>query len=81
MHKSTIHNHLKLYKKLNLDYLKVKLEELNIVNIEPIIQNAEKYNNEYFFDMVGVAKQTDFGNLPKELIGHIASYLDFSDIL
>ncbi|HJD66345.1 MAG TPA: hypothetical protein LFV91_04790 [Rickettsia endosymbiont of Bembidion nr. Transversale] len=81
LHKSTIHNHLKLYKKLNLDYLKVKLEELNTINIEPIIQNAEKYTNEYFFDMVGVAKQADFGNLPKELIGHIASYLDFSDIL
>lgn len=81
LHKSTVHNHLKLYKKLNLDYLKVKLEELNTVNIEPIIQNAEKYTNEYFFDMVGVAKQADFGKLPKELIGHIASYLDFSDIL
>ena len=80
LEKNNTHSYLKLYKKLDLYYLKIKLEELKITSIDSIIQNADRYINKHFFEMSGIAKQPKFGDLPEELIGCIASYLEFSDI-
>lgn len=79
LHKSTIHNYLKLYQRTDKSYLK---KILGKNDIKPIIQNADKYIDEHFFEMVGIAQQPQFGNiiLSNELLGHIVSYLEFSDI-
>ncbi|WP_341794235.1 hypothetical protein [Rickettsia endosymbiont of Rhinocyllus conicus] len=74
------YKYLQLYHNLNIkDYL----EELRISysDLDNITQNADKCIKEHFFEMIGVAKNSGTGYFPVEVIGHIASYLKFSDIV
>ncbi|GAA5252638.1 hypothetical protein KNCP2_09260 [Candidatus Rickettsia kedanie] len=49
MHKGTIHNHLKLYQKLNKDNVIEELAKLKVTDANSILENADKHINEHFF--------------------------------
>jgi len=71
--------YLKLYRNLHLkEYLKEL--EVNYDNLDAITKNADKYINECFFEMTGIAKNPATGYFPLEIMRHIASCLKFSDI-
>ncbi|MGL4226935.1 MAG: hypothetical protein ACRCRR_04995 [Rickettsia sp.] len=71
--------YLKLYRNLHLkEYLKEL--EVNYDNLDAITKNADKYINEYFFEMTGIVKNPATGYFPLEIMRHIASCLKFSDV-
>ncbi|MCC8418965.1 MAG: hypothetical protein LN590_05360 [Rickettsia endosymbiont of Glossina mortisans submortisans] len=84
LHNGTIHSYLKLYQKLNKDSIIEELEKLKVTDANFILENADKYINEHFFEMVGIAKEVYADGLfvPTDITSYIASCIgDLSNII
>ncbi|XVN44182.1 MAG: hypothetical protein RCG16_00870 [Rickettsia hoogstraalii] len=82
MHKGTIHNHLKLYQKLNKDGVIEELEKLKVTDANFILENADKHINEHFFEMVAKEVYADGLFVPTDITSYIASCIgDLSNII